>query len=33
MDFFNSTYNFALGGIAGGLGAVAVYPIDLVKTR
>jgi solute carrier family 25 aspartate/glutamate transporter 12/13 len=33
MDFFHSTYNFALGGLAGGLGAIAVYPIDLVKTR
>ncbi|KAJ9102397.1 hypothetical protein QFC21_002797 [Naganishia friedmannii] len=33
MDLMNSTYNFALGGLAGGLGAVAVYPIDLVKTR
>lgn len=29
----NSTYNFFLGGIAGGLGAFTVYPIDLVKTR
>ncbi|AAW42258.1 mitochondrial inner membrane protein, putative [Cryptococcus deneoformans JEC21] len=28
-----STYNFVQGGIAGGLGAYAVYPIDLVKTR
>ncbi|UOH80245.1 hypothetical protein LQV05_002896 [Cryptococcus neoformans] len=28
-----STYNFIQGGIAGGLGAYAVYPIDLVKTR
>ncbi|WVQ70836.1 hypothetical protein IAR50_000361 [Cryptococcus sp. DSM 104548] len=28
-----STYNFIQGGIAGGLGAFAVYPIDLVKTR
>jgi solute carrier family 25 aspartate/glutamate transporter 12/13 len=25
--------HFALGGIAGGIGAMAVYPIDLVKTR
>ena len=32
-DFFNSVYNFGLGGIAGGIGAFAVYPIDLVKTR
>ncbi|KAI7958592.1 hypothetical protein MJO29_006809 [Puccinia striiformis f. sp. tritici] len=28
-----SIYNFGLGGIAGALGATAVYPIDLVKTR
>ncbi|WVQ88189.1 hypothetical protein IAS59_001923 [Cryptococcus gattii] len=28
-----STYNFIQGGIAGGIGAYAVYPIDLVKTR
>ncbi|TXT09606.1 uncharacterized protein COLE_03540 [Cutaneotrichosporon oleaginosum] len=28
-----STWNFVLGGIAGGIGAFAVYPIDLVKTR
>ncbi|ORX36058.1 putative mitochondrial inner membrane protein [Kockovaella imperatae] len=28
-----STYNFVQGGIAGGIGAYAVYPIDLVKTR
>lgn len=28
-----SAYNFFLGGIAGGIGATAVYPIDLVKTR
>ncbi|KAK4683810.1 hypothetical protein P7C73_g6410, partial [Tremellales sp. Uapishka_1] len=28
-----STYNFIQGGIAGGIGAFAVYPIDLVKTR
>ncbi|CAH7686046.1 mitochondrial carrier domain-containing protein [Phakopsora pachyrhizi] len=28
-----SAYNFGLGGIAGALGATAVYPIDLVKTR
>ncbi|GHJ87567.1 hypothetical protein NliqN6_3969 [Naganishia liquefaciens] len=33
IDFLHSTYNFALGGLAGGLGAIAVYPIDLVKTR
>ncbi|WFD07169.1 Structural maintenance of chromosomes protein 2 [Malassezia vespertilionis] len=28
-----SAYNFALGGIAGSVGATLVYPIDLVKTR
>ncbi|BGO96854.1 mitochondrial aspartate-glutamate transporter agc1 [Rhodotorula toruloides] len=28
-----SAYYFGLGGIAGGLGATAVYPIDLTKTR
>jgi len=28
-----STYSFIQGGIAGGIGAFAVYPIDLVKTR
>jgi solute carrier family 25 aspartate/glutamate transporter 12/13 len=28
-----STYSFVQGGIAGGIGAFAVYPIDLVKTR
>ncbi|KAL1408030.1 mitochondrial aspartate-glutamate transporter agc1 [Vanrija albida] len=28
-----STWNFVQGGIAGGIGAFAVYPIDLVKTR
>ncbi|KAK9900131.1 mitochondrial carrier [Cystobasidium minutum MCA 4210] len=32
-DFLHSCYNFVLGGIAGGIGATAVYPIDLVKTR
>ncbi|KAJ2776640.1 mitochondrial aspartate-glutamate transporter agc1 [Coemansia javaensis] len=26
-------YNFAVGAVAGGIGAAAVYPIDLVKTR
>ncbi|GAV54364.1 hypothetical protein ZYGR_0AL00960 [Zygosaccharomyces rouxii] len=30
---FDSIYNFALGSIAGCIGATAVYPIDLVKTR
>jgi solute carrier family 25 aspartate/glutamate transporter 12/13 len=33
VDFFQSVYNFGLGGIAGGIGAFVVYPIDLVKTR
>ncbi|KAG9028301.1 mitochondrial aspartate-glutamate transporter agc1 [Tulasnella sp. JGI-2019a] len=28
-----SAYSFGLGGIAGGIGASVVYPIDLVKTR
>jgi solute carrier family 25 aspartate/glutamate transporter 12/13 len=28
-----STYAFALGSVAGAVGATAVYPIDLVKTR
>jgi solute carrier family 25 aspartate/glutamate transporter 12/13 len=28
-----SSYAFALGSIAGAVGATAVYPIDLVKTR
>lgn len=32
-DLLQSTYNFVQGGIAGGVGAFAVYPIDLVKTR
>lgn len=30
---FQSIYNFTLGSIAGAVGATAVYPIDLVKTR
>jgi len=33
QDILRSAYNFFLGGIAGGIGATAVYPIDLVKTR
>ena len=33
QDALRSAYNFVLGGIAGGIGASAVYPIDLVKTR
>ena len=28
-----SAWSFALGGIAGSVGATLVYPIDLVKTR
>ncbi|KAL7424767.1 mitochondrial aspartate-glutamate transporter agc1 [Cryptotrichosporon argae] len=32
-DAAQSVYNFVQGGIAGGIGAYAVYPIDLVKTR
>lgn len=32
-DFLHSAYNFGLGGIGGAIGATAVYPIDLVKTR
>ena len=31
QDLMQSAYNFGLGGIAGGLGATAVYPIDVVK--
>ena len=30
---FESVINFALGSVAGAIGAFAVYPIDLVKTR
>ncbi|KAJ3227128.1 mitochondrial aspartate-glutamate transporter agc1 [Clydaea vesicula] len=33
MQVAFSTYNFVLGSVAGALGASAVYPIDLVKTR
>ncbi|KAJ3276090.1 mitochondrial aspartate-glutamate transporter agc1 [Terramyces sp. JEL0728] len=33
MEVAKSVYNFALGSIAGAIGAAAVYPIDLVKTR
>lgn len=29
--FLHSAYNFGLGGIAGSIGATAVYPIDLGK--
>lgn len=33
MKILESGYRFALGSIAGAVGATAVYPIDLVKTR
>ncbi|SCV00697.1 LANO_0F08152g1_1 [Lachancea nothofagi CBS 11611] len=33
FPIFDSIYNFLLGSIAGCIGATAVYPIDLVKTR
>ncbi|KAJ1921381.1 mitochondrial aspartate-glutamate transporter agc1 [Mycoemilia scoparia] len=33
MEILHPVYNFGLGAIAGGVGATAVYPIDLVKTR
>lgn len=33
MKVLESAYRFALGSIAGAVGATAVYPIDLVKTR
>ncbi|XP_065184618.1 electrogenic aspartate/glutamate antiporter SLC25A12, mitochondrial-like isoform X1 [Sycon ciliatum] len=33
MQVLESVYRFMLGGIAGAMGATAVYPIDLVKTR
>ncbi|CAF5175669.1 unnamed protein product, partial [Rotaria magnacalcarata] len=33
MKVLESGYRFALGSIAGAVGATAVYPIDLVKTR
>ncbi|KAK2721465.1 calcium-binding mitochondrial carrier protein Aralar1-like isoform X2 [Artemia franciscana] len=33
MQILESGYRFALGSIAGAVGATAVYPIDLVKTR
>lgn len=32
-QIFKSGYNFACGSVAGAIGATAVYPIDLVKTR
>lgn len=33
IQILESTYRFALGSVAGAVGATAVYPIDLVKTR
>eukprot|EP00096_Caligus_rogercresseyi_P003661 TRINITY_DN1703_c0_g1_i5.p1 TRINITY_DN1703_c0_g1~~TRINITY_DN1703_c0_g1_i5.p1 ORF type:complete len:690 (-),score=192.03 TRINITY_DN1703_c0_g1_i5:909-2978(-) len=33
IQILESTYRFALGAVAGAIGATAVYPIDLVKTR
>ncbi|XP_055629098.1 calcium-binding mitochondrial carrier protein Aralar1 isoform X3 [Toxorhynchites rutilus septentrionalis] len=33
IQLLESTYRFTLGSIAGAVGATAVYPIDLVKTR
>lgn len=33
LQFMESGYRFLLGSIAGAIGAFAVYPIDLVKTR
>ncbi|QLQ82608.1 hypothetical protein HG537_0H03710 [Torulaspora globosa] len=33
FPIFDSLYNFTLGSVAGCIGATAVYPIDLVKTR
>jgi solute carrier family 25 aspartate/glutamate transporter 12/13 len=32
-QILKSAYNFACGSVAGAIGATAVYPIDLVKTR
>lgn len=32
-ETLRSAYNFALGGLAGAIGATIVYPIDLVKVR
>ncbi|KAJ1839144.1 mitochondrial aspartate-glutamate transporter agc1, partial [Coemansia sp. RSA 2708] len=33
MEVLFQAYNFAVGAVAGGIGAAVVYPIDLVKTR
>ncbi|KAI9500753.1 mitochondrial carrier domain-containing protein [Coemansia spiralis] len=33
METIFQAYNFAIGAVAGGIGAAVVYPIDLVKTR
>ncbi|VEL26763.1 unnamed protein product [Protopolystoma xenopodis] len=33
IGLLEQVYRFALGSIAGAIGATAVYPIDLVKTR
>ncbi|KAJ6483892.1 mitochondrial carrier domain-containing protein [Mycena vulgaris] len=33
QGFLHSAYSFVQGGIAGGIGATIVYPIDMVKTR
>jgi solute carrier family 25 aspartate/glutamate transporter 12/13 len=33
IQVLESVYRFTLGSVAGAMGATAVYPIDLVKTR
>ena len=33
IQILESVYRFTLGSVAGAMGATAVYPIDLVKTR
>ncbi|KAJ2701044.1 mitochondrial aspartate-glutamate transporter agc1 [Coemansia sp. IMI 203386] len=33
QELLFQAYNFAVGAVAGGIGAAVVYPIDLVKTR
>jgi len=33
LKVLRSAYNFGIGSVAGAIGATAVYPIDLVKTR